>query len=53
MGGAAILLIILNSQKKEINGKQDSPPFLNNRLRENLREYKIFPPKNIIEDLSP
>ena len=37
MGGAAILIIILNTQKKEIKGKQESIPFLIKILRENLR----------------
>ena len=53
IGGAAILIIILNNQKKEIIGKQDRPPFLKIILRENLREYKTFPPKNIIDDATP
>ena len=53
MGGAAILLIILNNQKKEIKGIQDRRPFLRRILRENLRIYNTFPPKNITEDLTP
>ena len=53
IGGAAILPIILKSQKNEIRGKHAKNPFLNSSLRENLREYKTFPPKNIIEDLIP
>lgn len=52
-GGAAILLIIENNQKKESKGEDPKPPFLKIILRENLREYNKFPPKNIEEDLSP
>jgi hypothetical protein len=37
IGGAAILIIILKIQKKEIKGKQDNIPFLIKILRENLR----------------
>jgi len=37
IGGVAILIIILNTQKKEIKGKQESIPFLIKILRENLR----------------
>lgn len=38
IGGAAILLIIVNSHKKEINGEEPKIPFLNKILRENLRK---------------
>jgi len=38
IGGAAILLIIVNSHKKEINGEDPKIPFLNKILRENLRK---------------
>ena len=48
-----MLLIIVNSQKKDNNGIDDKNPFLKIILRENLRIYKALPPKNIIEDQSP
>ena len=53
IGGVAMLLIMVNNQKKEINGIEDKNPFLKTILRENLRKYRALPPKNIIEDLSP
>lgn len=53
IGGAAILLIIVNSHKKEIKGEEPKIPFLSKILRENLRKYNKFPPKNIEEELSP
>lgn len=52
-GGAAILLNIENNQKKEIKGEEAKNPFLNKILRENLRRYNKFLPKNIIEELIP
>jgi hypothetical protein len=52
-GGVAILLIIDISQKKEIKGEDPKNPLLKIILRENLRIYNRFPPKNIEEDLNP